>query len=63
LKGGWNVKFRKKDFIIFYILTVIIFAVNLMSPVKIGNIFAIVVGSIFPALILGVLTNFIFKKA
>lgn len=42
--------------------SVIIFVINLRSPVKVGSIFTIVIGAIVPALILGTITNFLFKK-
>lgn len=55
-------RFRKKDYIIFYVITVIIYGSNLMSPVEVGSIFALVMGATLPALILGTITNFLFKK-
>jgi hypothetical protein len=54
--------FRKIDYIVFYVVTAIIFIINLMSPVKVGSIFAIFIVAVFPALILGTITNFIFKR-
>jgi len=55
-------KFRKIDYIVFYVVTAIIFIINLMSPVKVGSIFVIFIVAVFPALILGTITNFIFKR-
>jgi len=53
---------RKKDYIIFYVITVILYGIQLMSPVKVGSIFAIAIGAIFPTLILGTITNFLIKN-
>ena len=55
-------RFRKKDYIIFYSIIVIIFIINLMGPVKVSNIFAIIIVAIIPTLILGTITNFLIKK-
>lgn len=62
LERGSLMRFRKKDYIIFYVITVMMYAINLIAPVKLGSIFAIVIGAIFPALIFGTITNFLFKK-
>lgn len=55
-------RFRKKDYIFFYVITVILYVLQLVSPVKVGSIFAIFIGAIFPALTLGTITNFLFMK-
>jgi len=62
IEGEVYMKFRKKDYIIFYVITIVIFAINLMNPIKVGSIFGIIIGAVFPALILGTITNFLFKK-
>jgi hypothetical protein len=54
-------KFRKIDYIIFYILVVLFYIMQSMSLTA-GIILAIVTVAIIPALILGTITNFIFKK-
>ncbi|TCO76512.1 hypothetical protein [Marinisporobacter balticus] len=46
-------RFRKKDYIIFYILTIIIYGMNLMNPVKVRSVFAIAIVAIFPRIIMG----------
>ena len=55
-------RFRKKDYIIFYAIIVVVYLINLMSPVKLNSIIGVFIGSVFPALILGTITNFLFKK-
>jgi hypothetical protein len=55
-------KFRKIDYMVFYVITAIIYIINMMSPVKVGSILAIFIVAVFPALILGTITNFVFKK-
>lgn len=55
-------KFRKKDYIIFYLLIVTLFIINMMGPVKVDVVLAIVIGASFPALILGTITNFLFRQ-
>ncbi len=62
LNKGVYMSFRKKDYIIFYVLIVTILVMNLIAPVKLGNIFAIIIGAFFPTLILGTITNLLFKK-
>jgi hypothetical protein len=57
-----NHRLRKKDYIIVYALTLIIPVINLMSPVKVSVIFLIMILSVIPTLILGTITNFLFKK-
>ena len=60
-KGGGSMRFRKKDYIIFYVIFVIIFVINLRSPVM-GSFLPIVIGTIVPALVLGTITNLLFKR-
>jgi len=55
-------KLRKKDYIIFYVLSLIMFVLNVMKPVEINVIFIIVIFATFPALLLGTITNFLFRK-
>jgi len=55
-------RFRKKDYIIFYAIIVVVYLMNLMSPVKLNSILGVFIGPVFPAVILGTITNFIFKK-
>lgn len=47
---------RKKDYIIFYVLHLIFFGINLWRP-GVGEILNLAIVSILPALILGTLTN------
>ncbi|CEQ22014.1 Uncharacterised protein [[Clostridium] sordellii] len=53
-------KFRKLDYIIFYLLFSGLFIVQLME-VSFLTIIKILIGCIIPSFILGTLTNFIFK--
>ena len=62
LKGGIYIKFRKIDYFIFYILTLIMYTSSLMAPVKVQAVLALVVFSILPAVLLGTITNFLFRK-
>lgn len=59
--GVLNMSFRKLDYIIFYILIILFFVVQLITP-TIKGIIAIFLISIIPSLILGTITNLIFKK-
>jgi len=54
-------RFRKKDYLIFYVIIVTIFVMGL-SNVNVGSVLAIVIGAILPSLILGTITNFLFKS-
>lgn len=62
LKGGIYINFRKKDYLISYVLILIIYILNLMAPVEISELLLIAVFVIFPALVLGTITNLFFKK-
>lgn len=53
---------RKRDYIIFYILIVIIWGGSLMGPLKWYHILSFLIIAIFPALILGTITNLLFRK-
>lgn len=55
-------KFRKKDYIICYFITVIFYGFNLISHAKLENVIAIFIVATLPTIILGTITNFIFKK-
>lgn len=57
-----NDRLRRKDYIIVYAFTLIIPVINLISPVKVSVILSIVIWAIVPTLILGTITNFLFKK-
>jgi hypothetical protein len=57
-----NHRLRKKDYVIVYAITLIIPVINLMSPVKASVILTIMMWAIFPTLILGTITNFLFDK-
>lgn len=55
------IPFRKKDYIIFYIIFVVIFIFQL-STISFVNIIGVLMGSMTPTLILGTITNLIFKN-
>ena len=54
-------KFRKSDYILVYLIIVVLFIVQLYE-FSLISIIRILIGAIIPALILGTITNFIFKK-
>lgn len=53
--------FRKLDYFIFYIIIVVLFVIQLTS-LSFSPVIAILIGGTIPALILGTITNLIFKK-
>lgn len=53
--------FRKLDYILFYIITSVMFIIQL-NELALMPVIGILIGATIPALILGTLTNFIFKK-
>lgn len=53
--------FRKLDYLIFYLISAIPFIVQLAN-ISLGLIIGILVCSTIPSLILGTITNLIFKK-
>ncbi len=53
--------FRKLDYMIFYILIILFFVVQLNTP-NISGVIAIFLISIITSLILGTITNLIFRK-
>jgi hypothetical protein len=55
-------KFRKKDYIIFYLITVIFYGFNLFAPAKLESVIAIFILAILPTIVLGTITNLMFKK-
>lgn len=54
-------KFRKLDYILFYIITSVIFIIQL-TKLEASLVIGILVGATIPALILGTITNFTFKN-
>ena len=54
-------KFRKLDYILFYLIIAVLFIVQLYE-FSLISIIGILMGATIPALILGTITNFIFKK-
>lgn len=54
-------KFRKLDYILFYIITSVMFVIQL-SELALTPVIGILIGAVIPALILGTITNFIFKN-
>ncbi len=54
-------KFRKLDYILFYLIISVLFIVQL-SELLLTHIVGILIGAIIPALTLGTITNLIFKK-
>ncbi|MDU4933981.1 MAG: hypothetical protein E6X43_01495 [Peptostreptococcaceae bacterium] len=55
-------KFRKSDYILFYLIIAVLFIVQLYE-FSLISIIGILIGATIPALILGTITNFIFKKS
>ncbi|MGE5627903.1 MAG: hypothetical protein ACM3X7_07270 [Solirubrobacterales bacterium] len=55
-------KFRKIDFIIFYIIVILLYGINLIIPIKTKDILTLFIVAILPALILGTISNLIFRK-
>ena len=53
--------FRKLDYILFYIIIAALFIVQLYE-LSLISVICILIGTSIPALILGTITNFIFKK-
>ena len=54
-------KFRKLDYILFYLVIVVLLIVQLYE-FSLISVIGILLGATIPALILGTITNFIFKK-
>ncbi|WP_312258168.1 hypothetical protein [Romboutsia ilealis] len=54
-------RFRKLDYILFYIIISIIYIIQLYE-LSLTALVGILIVSIIPTLILGTVTNFIFKK-
>lgn len=54
-------KFRKSDYILFYLIIAVLFTVQLYE-FSLISIIGILMGATIPTLILGTITNFIFKK-
>lgn len=55
-------RFRKLDYILFYVIISIIFIIQLYE-LSLTALVGILIVSIIPTLILGTVTNFIFKKS
>lgn len=54
-------KFRKSDYILFYLIIAVLFIVQLYE-FSLISIIGILIGATIPTLILGTITNFVFKK-
>lgn len=54
-------KFRKLDYILVYLIIAVLFIIQLYE-FSLIPIIGILIGATIPALILGTITNFIFKK-
>ena len=54
-------KFRKLDYILFYLIISVLFIVQL-SELLLTPVLGILIGATIPALTLGTITNLIFKK-
>ncbi len=54
-------KFRKLDYILFYLIISVLFIVQL-SELLLTPVVGILIGATIPALTLGTITNVIFKK-
>lgn len=62
--GGNNMnfsKFRKLDYILFYIVISVIFIIQL-TKLEASLVIGILIGATIPSLILGTITNLIFKN-
>ena len=55
-------KFRKSDYILFYLIIAVLFIVQLYE-FSLISIIGILMGATIPALILRTITNFIFKRS
>lgn len=55
-------RFRKKDYIIIYIIITIMYGIQLVNPIKASVILALFIGAIFPALTIGTITNLLYRK-
>ncbi len=53
--------FRKLDYILFYLVIAVLFIVQLYE-LSLISVIGILLGATIPTLILGTITNFIFKK-
>lgn len=53
--------FRKLDYILFYIIISVLFIIQL-AELSLSPVICILIGATIPALILGTITNLIFKK-
>ncbi|MEG0051166.1 MAG: hypothetical protein RR712_03225 [Terrisporobacter sp.] len=54
-------EFRKLDYISFYIIIAILYIIQL-PELSLSPVIGILIGSTIPTLILGTITNFLFKK-
>ena len=54
-------KFRKLDYILFYLIISVLFIIQLIE-LSLAPVIGILIGAIIPALILGTITNFIFRS-
>ena len=52
--------FRKLDYIVFYIITSVMFITQL-TELALMSVIGILIGATIPTLILGTITNFVFK--
>lgn len=62
LNRGYIMKFRKRDYMISYSVFLIFMVLNLMTPFDIGAIFKVLIGAGIPALIVGTITNLLFRN-
>lgn len=53
--------FRKLDYMLFYLIISVLFIIQLME-LSLVPVMGILIGTIIPALILGTISNFIFRK-
>ena len=53
--------FRKLGYIVFYIITSVMFITQL-TELALMSVIGILIGATIPTLILGTITNFVFKK-
>lgn len=55
-------RFRKIDYIAFYILIVLVYFLNIIGPINISAVLAVIIFPMFQALLYGTITNLIFRK-
>jgi hypothetical protein len=55
-------KFRKIDYIAFYIVIILVYFINVIGPINISTVLAVIIFPVFQALLYGTITNLVFRK-